>query len=165
MGTANSTLYDQFDVARFWSKVDVKSKNQCWEWLAGRRPSGHGDFQARSGATYAHRFAYMIVNGAAADGLVVRHKCDNPACCNPLHLETGTHSDNVSDRVDRGRSAKGSSNGRAKITLEQAIAIRLSPSSPLELSKIYPITARAIQLIKDGKNWKSSIGCQIIPIP
>jgi hypothetical protein len=35
--------------------------------------------------------------------MVIRHKCDNPPCCNPKHLIIGTHSDNAKDRVRRGR--------------------------------------------------------------
>lgn len=156
MTTANSTRFDSFDVARFWSKVEVNSKNQCWPWLAGKRPSGHGDFQAPYGATYAHRFAYSIVNGDAPDGLVVRHKCDNPSCCNPNHLIIGTHGDNVKDRVDRSRSATGEANGRAKLTLMQATAIKHSNLSPKELARHYRVTVRAIELIKSGVNWKSA---------
>lgn len=37
-------------------------------------------------------------------GLVVRHTCDNPGCCNPDHLLLGTHADNVSDKYERGRA-------------------------------------------------------------
>jgi hypothetical protein len=55
-------------------------------------------------ARLAHREAYEAVNGAgSAAGLVVRHRCDVRACVNPAHLQIGTHSDNVRDKVERGR--------------------------------------------------------------
>jgi transcriptional regulator with PAS, ATPase and Fis domain len=49
---------------------------------------------------------YEQINGAIPKGKLLRHKCDNPHCINPDHLETGTHQDNVNDKVSRGRSAK-----------------------------------------------------------
>ena len=29
--------------------------------------------------------------------MIVRHKCHNPKCCNPEHLQIGTHKDNWND--------------------------------------------------------------------
>jgi hypothetical protein len=37
-------------------------------------------------------------------GLIIRHKCDNPACINPLHLDIGTVQDNHNDMKERGRN-------------------------------------------------------------
>lgn len=36
-------------------------------------------------------------------GLIVRHKCDTPACVTPDHLLLGTRADNVADMDRRGR--------------------------------------------------------------
>lgn len=36
-------------------------------------------------------------------GLVVRHSCDNPSCCNPLHLLVGSQQENIQDAYDRKR--------------------------------------------------------------
>lgn len=40
------------------------------------------------------------------ENMVVRHKCDNPSCCNPDHLEIGTVSDNIKDQYNRNRRQK-----------------------------------------------------------
>jgi hypothetical protein len=63
----------------------------------------------RGGHFYLHRAVYCEHRGIPADdikGLVVRHKCDNPRCVNPDHLEIGTHQDNMNDKVARGRTPK-----------------------------------------------------------
>lgn len=85
----------------FWNLVDSSEKNGCWLWLGHIRGQwGHGGFDR----TAAHRFSWALHNGGYPDaGLVVRHKCDNPVCVNPKHLEVGTQKDNVADMVDRGR--------------------------------------------------------------
>lgn len=96
-------------VARFWSKVSVTSKDSdCWEWTASKEEKGYGRFRMPGPDRKnwaAHRVAYMICNGRLpADGLLVRHSCDNPSCVNPFHLEVGTASDNMQDMVSRGRN-------------------------------------------------------------
>lgn len=53
-----------------------------------------------------HRIVYELYYKQDIDGLVVRHKCDNPLCINPSHLEIGTNVDNLKDRHDRGRTHK-----------------------------------------------------------
>lgn len=63
---------------------------------------------------------------------VVRHKCDNPRCINPDHLEGGTHLDNMQDMVGRGRQGPvrgnagraGEANGYCKLTDEQVQYVR-----------------------------------------
>lgn len=58
----------------------------------------------------AARLAWALFRPENPDGLVVRHRCDNPPCCNPNHLELGTIADNNRDTVERGRTAKGERN-------------------------------------------------------
>lgn len=93
-------------IARFWSKVDVGRRTECWEWRAAARALyGYGMFKPRADLkpVRANRFAYELVNGHIPDGQVIRHTCDNPPCCNPDHLVAGSQADNVSDMHARGR--------------------------------------------------------------
>ncbi len=106
-------------------KIVFAGPNECWLWAAAKYQSGYGQVRVGARIRGAHREAYETENGAgSAEGLVVRHRCDVPSCVNPGHLEVGTQIDNTRDMIDRGRSAKGVANGRAKLSEGDAIAIR-----------------------------------------
>ena len=77
---------------------------ECWEW-SGARNKGYGVFSVHgSKPRVAHVVAWELHTGRQLpDGMVVRHTCDNPPCCNPAHLLLGTHGDNNRDKAERGR--------------------------------------------------------------
>ena len=119
---------------RFWSKVNKNGRiireelGNCWEWTASKNPKGYGKFKPDWKKTWenAHRVAYRLENGVIPEGLVVRHKCDNPPCVNPNHLEIGTKKDNTRDMMERGRNKyiappprPGEENPMAKLTNQQ----------------------------------------------
>ena len=103
----------------------------------------------------AHRVSYEAYNGEIPKGLVVRHKCDNPSCINPDHLELGTQQQNVADRENRGRrDVKGEQVGTAKLSEMQVMAIKNSPLSSAELAERYGVHKTNVWAIKSGKSWK-----------
>lgn len=93
-------------------------------------------------------------------GMVVRHKCDNPRCINPEHLELGTYSDNTQDMLKRKRNKTivplGQNNGRCKLTDEQVQEIRTRyvkrcPTNGAKaLSKLYNVTSCHILYVAKG---------------
>lgn len=104
-------------------------QHPCIEWEGPRTSKGHGMTRWNVGMNQvgAHRVAYCVEYGLDLDavkGLLIRHKCDNPACVQPMHLEPGTYQDNMDDKVDRGRSAKGIDHGSNKLTEEQVRCIK-----------------------------------------
>lgn len=89
----------------------TKRPSGCWEWTGNLSPDGYGRITAvRYGYTMAavHRIMFERENGPIPEGMEVRHKCDNPPCCNPAHLEPGTHADNMCDMRERDRAKRAS---------------------------------------------------------
>lgn len=140
------------DVARFWSRVDIATDFQCWEWKGARDAKGYGIYKG----TRSHRVSYTMVNGKIPDGLLIRHRCDNPPCCNPKHLEVGTHADNTNDAVVRGRIARGSRHGNTKLSDEDVAFIRANPfkEKQIALARRFGVTPSAVSYIRSGRSWK-----------
>lgn len=88
-------MCDKGMVARFWSKVKVLKKRQCWEWLSCTSPNGYGKFSIGNYPHSAHVFAFKFFNGAIPEGMVVDHICRNRLCVNPTHLRTVSPKVNV----------------------------------------------------------------------
>jgi hypothetical protein len=101
------------DQDRFWSKVEIGSDDECWNWLPkARSHSGYGVFKIANGRPggvniVSSRIAAFLAFGTPPEGRPnALHSCDNPACCNPAHLRWGNQKDNVSDAIMRGRQKK-----------------------------------------------------------
>jgi DNA-binding Xre family transcriptional regulator len=105
----------------------------------------------------AHRIAWMIENGDIPKGQMVMHKCDNARCINHLHLELGTHKQNMKDRDERGRTAKGARHGMCKLTEDNIKKIkqylRDGNKSGREIATEFQITSSQVSRIKVGKVW------------
>lgn len=78
----------------------------CWIWCGETNiGSGHGVLFVDGARIGAHRYSRILTDGKPPEpGLVVRHKCDNPPCVNPDHLEWGTRRQNHDDMTSRGRA-------------------------------------------------------------
>lgn len=91
----------------FWEKVDIRSDNECWEWLAAKnRKTGIGMFYNMGSPMPAHKYSYILAFGET-DEHRLYHTCKNNGCVNPNHIMT--HEEYVKatfwDNVDvRGRN-------------------------------------------------------------
>ena len=98
--------------SRFWSHVEIRGDDECWEWQATRDKDGYGRFRDNdhSSPEVASRISYRLTHEDFAPALKVCHKCDNPPCCNPNHIFIGTHADNMLDKARKNRKREGKIN-------------------------------------------------------
>jgi hypothetical protein len=145
--------------ARFWSKVDRSGgADACWPWLGGHAHYGHGRFWLHGRRVHAHRVAYILTRGPIPDGLDILHTCDNPPCCNPAHHYPGTQIDNVRDRQERNRQARGERLPFTKLTGDQVLAIRARHAAGgityEQLAAEYGVGPNAIRDVVLRNHWQ-----------
>lgn len=136
---------------RFFDKVDITGT--CWLWTASKNIDGYGHFKVNGVSSFAHRFAYHTFNKPLKFGDVVRHTCDTPWCVNPKHLLVGTHADNVADRVNRNRGAKGIENGTSKLTKEIIEYCRKSNKTYKKLAAQFGVSYSTMRRACVGITW------------
>lgn len=100
----------------------------------------------------AHQVMFERVNGKIPKGMVVRHTCNRGhlGCCAPNHLILGSQYDNVQDRVEAGRSARGEANGNSKLSDEQVAIIRESDKPATALAAEFGVSASLVRAIRRG---------------
>jgi len=81
--------------ARFWSKVDKREADECWNWQSYVLTTGYGSYHSRTRCLRAHRVAWELTHGPVPAGLELDHLCRNRRCCNPAHLEPVTTRTNI----------------------------------------------------------------------
>lgn len=93
---------------RLWRNVQRDDVTGCIEWQGAISTNGYGQLFSRINGELksfrAHRIAWLDTHGPVPDGLILRHRCDNPICVNPEHLQLGTSRDNARDREERDRN-------------------------------------------------------------
>lgn len=140
----------------------VRTVTGCLEWTGATDGGGYGRIAAgrkQDGNIGTHRLAWELEHGPIPEGLWVLHRCDNPPCCEVEHLFLGTPAENSHDMMDkrrgRGQFGPGHVNIKAKLTREQALAIRSMRNVPIvELARLYGVSATSISKIRSGQRWR-----------
>lgn len=156
-------------IVAFWKRVDRRGNNDCWNWigwiqkLPKGQGGGYGKFSLSKYKTcLPHRFSYELANGPIPKGMLVCHKCDNRACCNPEHLFLGSHKDNTQDAVKKGHMPSGEKAPMAKLTDVQfnEIERRYTPWHGVgSLAKEFGIDPKYVWAIGHGKARISQNRC------
>lgn len=146
---------------RFVGKFLQGDDDECWEWQGARSGSGkrYGVLIDGTKNIYAHRLAYLFHYGEIGPNLCVRHKCDNPQCVNPHHLEVGTHKDNSDDKWRRGRGAdqRGERNPGARLKAGDVRQIRTLYREGLAQQAIagrFGVSREMVGRIVRGEAWR-----------
>ena len=91
------------------TKID---ENGCWIWQKTKTVNGYAKIAWKEKCFCGHRISWKVFRGKIPSGLFVCHKCDVRECCNPDHLFLGTHTDNMKDMHQKGRSNPIDAKGR-----------------------------------------------------
>lgn len=160
-------------VESFWAKVERHGKDECWPWIGkAKADAGYGriDIWGEKGV-YAPRVAYLIAHPKSISlrapkdrrsAQFIRHRCDNPSCCNPRHLLLGTHDENMRDKVKRNRmqDRRGELGPRAKLTSEDVFWIRMQKkygATIQALTLLYEVSRSTISGCLYGRHYQDVI--------
>lgn len=147
--------YSRKDIKRFIKYIRINKETGCWEWIGYLSPKRYGQFRINGVTILVHRAAIEMASGELIhDDKCVCHHCDNPRCVNVLIcLFLGSHQDNMTDKVNKGRQK----NGTTKLTWEIVKEIRrlwlTGKYTQLQLSNIYNITKATIGYIINNETW------------
>lgn len=140
---------------RFESHVHLIPFTTC-HIFESESSGGYGQISVNSKMEMSHRVAYELYVGEIPEGLHILHSCDEPACVNPDHLRVGTQQENIDDRTNKDRAAKGENNGRSKLTEADVLEIRaMYPAeNKSAIARKYRVSPPTINQIVRRVTWR-----------
>lgn len=150
MAGANSITITEEANSRFVGRLESTGEGECWNWTGSKNHNGYGSVRFLGKTELSHRVAYMVFKDADILGKVVRHSCDNRACCNPAHLSIGTQLDNVNDMIDRGRKPSKLSNKDVEEIKRMYLDLGIKQSV---IAKQFGVHKATISAVITGKNF------------
>ena len=152
---------------RLYSTSILNTETGCWEKEPTKK-SRYPNITINGKMQRAHRVSYeLYTRKPIPKGLCCLHKCDNPKCINPAHLFLGTHQENMTDMIKKGRDKKDGPKGtrcaqhiltekqviEIKKKLKQIAHIKKTPERAA-LGKQYNVSEAVIYHIDNNRTWK-----------
>lgn len=134
----------------------VRSSTGCWEWTGRVDKDGYGRTTWAGRPWGVHRLSFSLFCGTLIDGRCVCHSCDNPKCCNPVHLFIGSDADNAADRDRKGRGPRGRKNHFAKTNEDKVREVKLLLAQGVnqtETARRCGLSRNTVHFIARGKAW------------
>jgi hypothetical protein len=176
MATADSTRVEYRDIpghpgyrvgddGSIWSAWQRSGRtgwkiSAVWHQLKPMQRNKYGHrvvYLTRDCRRSVHRLVLLAFVGPPADGLECCHNNGDPSDNRLCNLRWGTTKENAEDRGRHGSHARGSTNGFAKLTEPQVVAIRAmrAGGATLEtIAKQFAVHLGTIHLITTGKSWR-----------
>jgi hypothetical protein len=117
----------------------------CWIWLRSYGGNGYGQCPSGGRNHNAHRAVYEELRGPVPNGCVLDHKCRNPSCVNPDHMEPISQAENVR----RGRKAVLTHDIVREIKRLQSQGVR-----SIDISRRLGLNKNTVYAVTCGFNWK-----------
>lgn len=122
--------------------------SRCWPFTGKLSSNGRPYIRIEGKNVLAYRLTYELATGDTLGKRVARHKCDNPVCCNPSHIEPGTHEDNMKDMRDRER------HGLPHHTVRAIRKLADSGSSHQDIADLYGLGRSTVTEIVSRKKYR-----------
>lgn len=154
----------EYRAVPFWERAEhfiVRvPEGGCHFYMGSLDGHGYAQPKDRGRGILLHRAVWELHCGPIPAGKQVCHRCDNPSCVNPHHLFLGSASENMQDKVRKGRAnmRRGEAHPKAmaKITRQLADAIRArlrSGERGCDLATEFSVTRQLVSDINVGKTW------------
>ena len=137
-----------------FSFIQMRGKDECWPWTGpygGRASDRRPYFQAGGKRRIAYRWVYELVHGPLDDSLLILHSCDQGGypigCCNPKHMRTGTHDENMTDMTERQR------HGLSHHVVKAIRRLLEQGQTQQEIARLYGLSREAVSAIATGRTY------------
>lgn len=84
-----------------FARIQFSGKEDCWKWLAGKKPGGYGTVNFNGKGYNAHRAVYEAFVCKVPEDVQIDHLCGIRDCVNPYHMKPSSRAENLLRRPSK----------------------------------------------------------------